>query len=174
MDSSQIVKLVVIIILIVLSAFFSSAETALSTVGEIKVRSLVEEKRKGAAVLSKVIENYSKMISAILIGNNIVNIAASSLVTMFTMEIWGNAYVSIGTGILTLVVLLFGEIVPKNAAKIKADVMALIYAPIIYGLMWILTPVIKVVDAFAKVIMFCFRIDPNEKSAITEARPGTK
>lgn len=173
MDSSQIVKLVVIIILIVLSAFFSSAETALSTVGEIKVRSLVEEKRKGAAVLSKVIENYSKMISAILIGNNIVNIAASSLVTMFTMEIWGNAYVSIGTGILTLVVLLFGEIVPKNAAKIKADVMALIYAPIIYGLMWILTPVIKVVDAFAKVIMFCFRIDPNEKSAITEAELRT-
>lgn len=173
MDSSQVIKIVVIVILILLSAFFSSAETALSTIGEIKVRSLVEEKRKGAVILQKVIEKYSKMISAILIGNNIVNIAVSSLVTILTMEIWGNAYVSIGTGILTLVILLFGEIIPKNAAKIKADVLALIYAPIIYGLMWVLTPVIKIVDTFAKAIMFCLRIDPNEKSAITEAELRT-
>lgn len=173
MDSSQIIKLVIIILLVLLSAFFSSAETALSTIGEIKARSLVEENRKGAVILQKVIENYSKMISAILIGNNVVNIAASSLVTVFTMEIWGNACVSVGTGVLTLVILLFGEIVPKNAAKIKADVIALIYAPVIYGLMWVLTPVIKVVDAFAKIIMFCLRIDPNEKSAITEAELRT-
>lgn len=173
MDSSQIIKLVIIILLVLLSAFFSSAETALSTIGEIKARSLVEENRKGAVILQKVIEDYSKMISAILIGNNVVNIAASSLVTVFTMEIWGNASVSVGTGVLTLVILLFGEIVPKNAAKIKADVIALIYAPVIYGLMWVLTPVIKVVDAFAKIIMFCLRIDPNEKSAITEAELRT-
>lgn len=173
MDSGQIAKLIIIIILILLSAFFSSAETALSTIGEIKVRAFVEEKRKGAGVLQKVVDSYSKMLSAILIGNNIVNIAASSLVTMFTMEVWGNAYVSIGTGVLTMIVLLFGEIVPKNAAKIKADVMALVYAPIIYALMWTLTPVIWIVDAFAKAIMFCLRIDPNAKNAITEAELRT-
>lgn len=173
MDSSQVIKIVAIIILLFLSAFFSSAETALSTIGEIKVRSFVEEKRKGALILQKVIDRYSKMLSAVLIGNNIVNIAVSSLVTVLTMEVWGNAYVSVGTGVLTLTVLIFGEIVPKNAAKIKADTMALIYAPIIYGLMWVLTPVIWIVDIFSKAIMFCLRIDPNEKSSITEAELRT-
>ena len=168
MTNQQSLQLVVIIILILLSAFFSSAETALSTVGEIKVRSWAENGRKGANLLLYVIEHYSKMLSAILIGNNLVNIGASSIVTIFTMELWGNAAVSAGTGILTLVVLIFGEIVPKNAAKIKADTIALIYAPVIFGLMWILTPVIWIVDKFAKIIMFCLRIDANAKSAITE------
>ncbi len=173
MDSSQIIKLVTIVLLLILSAFFSSAETALSTIGEIKVRAFVEEQRKGAVILQKVIDNYSKMLSAILIGNNIVNIAVSSLVTLFTIELWGNAYVSVGTGVLTLIVLIFGEIVPKNAAKIKADIMALVYAPVIYGLMWLLTPVIRIVELISKGIMFCLRIDPNEKSSITEAELRT-
>ncbi len=173
MDSSQIIKLIVIIVLILLSAFFSSAETALSTIGEIKVRSLVEENKKGSHILQKVIERYSKMLSAILIGNNIVNIAASSLVTVFTMEIWGNAYISVGTGVLTLVVLLFGEIIPKNAAKIKADIVALIYAPVIYALMLVLTPVIWIVDKIANAIMWCLKIDPNSKAAMTEAELRT-
>jgi len=173
LDSSQIIKLVTIVLLLILSAFFSSAETALSTIGEIKVRAFVEEQRKGAVILQKVIDNYSKMLSAILIGNNIVNIAVSSLVTLFTIELWGNAYVSVGTGVLTLIVLIFGEIVPKNAAKIKADIMALVYAPVIYGLMWLLTPVIRIVELISKGIMFCLRIDPNEKSSITEAELRT-
>ena len=121
MSSQQTVKLIIIIVLVLLSAFFSSAETALSTVGEIKVRSLVEEKKRGARLLLGILQNYSKMLSAILIGNNIVNLAASALVTVFTMELWGNAAISLGTGILTIVVLLFGEIIPKNAAKIKAQ-----------------------------------------------------
>ena len=169
MDSKQTIQLIIIIVLILLSAFFSSAETSLSTVGEIKVRSLVEEKKRGARLLQKILENYSKMLSAILIGNNIVNIAASALVTLFTMQLWGNAAISAGTGVLTIVVLLFGEIIPKNAAKIKAQKLALIYAPIIYGFMWILTPVIFIVDKVAAFIMFCLRIDPNVKNAITEA-----
>ena len=173
LSSEQTVKLIIIIVLILLSAFFSSAETALSTVGEIKARSLVEEKKRGARLLSNILQNYSKMLSAILIGNNIVNLAASALVTVFTMELWGNAAISAGTGILTIVVLLFGEIIPKNAAKIKAQKIALIYAPIIYALMWIMTPVIFIVDKVAAFIMFCLRIDPNAKSAITEAELRT-
>lgn len=173
LESEQIVKLVIIVILILLSAFFSSAETALSTIGEIKVRAWVEEGKKGSHILQKVIENYSKMLSAILIGNNIVNIAVSSLVTVFTMEMWGNAAVSVGTGVLTLVILLFGEIVPKNAAKIKTEFISIIYAPVIYGLMWILTPVIWIVDKISIAIMWCLRIDPNAKKAITEAELRT-
>jgi len=171
--SNQIVKLIIIIVLILLSAFFSSAETALSTISEIKVRTWVEEGKKGASILQYVIEHYSKMLSAILIGNNIVNIAVSSLVTVFTMEIWGNAAVSIGTGILTLVILLFGEIVPKNTAKIKTDFISIVYAPVIYGLMWVLTPVIWIIDKISYAIMWCLRIDPNAKKAITEAELRT-
>jgi len=173
LSTGQIIKLIIIIFLIFLSAFFSSAETSLSTIGDIKVRALVEAKKRGAVTLQHILENYSKMLSAILIGNNIVNIAASSLVTMFTMEMWGNAAVSAGTGVLTIVVLLFGEIVPKNAAKVRAEGMALLYAPIIYGLMWILTPVIYIVDRIAAIIMACLRIDPNAKNAITEAELRT-
>lgn len=168
MDSTQIVKLIVIVFLVLMSAFFSSAETAMSSISDIKVRTLVEGGSKRAAILAKILEKYSKMLGAILIGNNLVNIAASALVTTLTMEVWGNMAVSIGTGILTLVVLLFGEIIPKNAAKIKAEPVALMYAPIIYGLMWILTPVILVVDKIANVIMWILRIDVNQKSAITE------
>ena len=173
MNTGQSIKLVSIIILIFLSAFFSSAETALSTIGEIKVRSLVEEKKRGAVILKRILEKYSKMLSAILIGNNIVNIAASSLVTVFTMELWGNAAVSLGTGGLTIVVLLFGEIIPKNTAKIKAESIALIYAPIIYAIMWVFTPIIYIVDKIAAFIMWCLRIDPKAKNAITEAELRT-
>ena len=173
MENEQIIKLIIIIVLILLSAFFSSAETALSTLSEIKVRSLAEEKKHGAVLLQKIQERYSKMLSAILIGNNIVNIAASALVTIFTMELWGNAAVSAGTGVLTIIVLLFGEIVPKNVAKVKAEKIALIYAPVIYAIMWVLTPVIIIVDKIAAAIMWCLRIDINEKNAITEAELRT-
>ncbi len=173
MSTGMIVQLVVIIVLIALSAFFSSAETALSSVTEIKIRSMVEENVKGAVILSKVEENYGKMLSTILIGNNIVNISASSIATSFTINVWGNEFIGYATGVLTMAVLLFGEIVPKNAAKVKAEGIALVYAPIIYGLMWILTPVIWLVDHIAKAIMWVLRIDPNEKSAITEAELRT-
>jgi len=172
-NSDQIIKLVIIIILILLSAFFSSAETALSTISEVKVRAWLEENKKGAGIVKAVIERYSKMLSAILIGNNIVNIAASSLMTLFVMGIWGSAAISIGTGILTFVVLLFGEIVPKNAAKLLADKMVFIYAPIIYALMWLLTPVIWIVDKIALGILFLMRIDTKARNTITEAELRT-
>lgn len=168
MTTLQIIQLIIIIVLILLSAFFSSAETALSTVNMIKIRAMAEKGKKRAVLLQKVTEQFSKMISAILIGNNVVNIVASSLVTMLAMELFGNAAISIGTGILTLVVLIFGEIIPKNTAKIKAESMALFYAPAIYFLMIVLTPVIWLVEKIAIVIMLLFRIDPNVKSAITE------
>lgn len=173
MTTHETIQLCILIVLILLSAFFSSAETALSSIGDIKVRSMVDADVKHARTLQKVLDNYSKMLSAILIGNNIVNISASSLATTFTIDMWGNAVVGYATGVLTLLVLLFGEIVPKNAAKITAEKLSLLYAPIISGLMWVLTPVIWVVDIFAKGLMFIFRINPNEKSAITEAELRT-
>lgn len=173
MDRTAVIQLIILIVFIGLSAFFSSAETALSAVSAIKIRSMVEEKRRNARTLEKVVSHYGKMLSTILIGNNIVNISASALATTLTIRLFGDYAIGYATGLLTLLILLFGEIVPKNAAKIRAESLSLFYAPIIAALMWILTPVIWIVDHIAKAIMWVLRINPNEKSVITEAELRT-
>lgn len=174
MDTSGVIQLLSVVVLIGLSAFFSSAETALTTANKVRIRSLAEEGNKRAVVLQKVLDHNSKMISAILIGNNIVNISASSLVTVFTTRLFGSSAVGISTGVLTLVVLLFGEIVPKNAAMLSAEKLALAYARIIYSLMQLLTPVIFIVDKLSHGIMFLLHIDPNKKlSQMTETELKT-
>lgn len=163
---SDIAMLCAIAILIMCSAFFSSAETALVTVNKMRVRMFLEEGNKAAVVLDKVIGNSSKMLSAILIGNNIVNISASALATLFVQNRFGDIYVSIGTGILTLVVLICGEIVPKTVATVKAEKLALIYARPIYIIITVLTPVIFLIDKISKIFMKVVGIKPedNEKS----------
>lgn len=163
MGPSDIAMLCVIFILILLSAFFSSAETALVTVNKMRVRMLLDEGNKKAMVLEKVIENSGKMLSAILIGNNVVNISASSVATVFVQNRFGNIYVSIGTGILTLVVLIFGEIVPKTVATINSEKIALAYARPIYLIMTVLTPVIFLVDKFSMLFMKVLGVRPNDK-----------
>ena len=168
MDTSGVIQIVVLIGLLVLSGFFSSAETALTTVSQIKIRLLVEEGNKKAKVVLTVLEQYSKMLSAILVGNNVVNIAASSLATLVAIDMFGNAYVSVATGILTVLVLIFGEIVPKNWAMINNEKISLAYAPIILFLMRVLTPVIFIVDKLSGGIMKIMHIDPNAKKAMTE------
>lgn len=173
MTDSQIIQLVIIVILLLLSAFFSSSETALSAVSEIKVKSMVEEGRKGSSILYKVVKNYGKMLSSILVGNNIVNIVASSLVTTLTIDMVGDRFIGYATGILTLVVLLFGEIIPKRVAKIRAEKLSLIYAPVIYCLMIVFTPIIWLIEKAAKAILWILRVNPDEKSAITEAELRT-
>ena len=163
MDSSSWIMLIILIILVLLSAFFSSAETALVTVNKLRVKTLADEGNKKAITLMKIIDNSSKMLSSVLIGNNIVNISSSALATIFAQTVFGNYAVSIATGILTLVVLLFGEITPKTLATINAEKMALFYAPIIWTLMCILTPVIFIVNKLSAFVMFILRIDPNKK-----------
>ena len=169
MDTSGVIQLIVLFILIFLSGFFSSAETALTTVNRVKMRTLADEGSKRAATVNKIIERYSKMLSAVLIGNNIVNLSASSLATTFVIRQWGNAYVGVATGVLTLIVLLCGEILPKNWARLNSEKISLAYAGIIYGLMKLLTPVIFVVDALANGILHLLHMDANGKNdTITE------
>ncbi|MBP3338207.1 MAG: HlyC/CorC family transporter [Lachnospiraceae bacterium] len=163
MDSSSWIMLIILIILVLLSAFFSSAETALVTVNKLRIKTLADEGNKRAITLLKITENSGKMLSAILIGNNLVNISASSLATVFAQNQFGNYAVSIATGILTLVVLLFGEITPKTLATIYSEPLAKFYAPIIWGLMCILTPVIFIVNKLSAFIMFVMHVDPNKK-----------
>ena len=171
-----IFQLVVLVILIILSAFFSSAETAFSTSNRIKMRSLAEEGNQRAALVLKILDSYSKLLSAILIGNNVVNLSASSLATTIAIALSKHLglkealMTGLATGILTVVVLLGGEIVPKTWANLYADKIALAYAPIIQFLMTILTPVIFIVDKIALGILKLFRIDPSKKNnAMTES-----
>lgn len=169
MDTDSIIQLISIIILIILSAFFSSAETAFTTCNKIKIRSLIDEGNKRAMTVQSIIDNSSKMLSAILIGNNIVNISASALATTFTINVFGNYATGIATGILTIIVLIFGEISPKTAATVYAEKFALMYAPIIKFIMIILTPAIIIIDFLASMFLKLIRIDPkNNKQKITE------
>lgn len=169
MDSSDAIQVLILMALIGLSAFFSSAETALVTVNKIRIRNLIEEGSRRAVILSKVIEDQGKMLSAILIGNNIVNISASSLATIMVTR-WlsdtGLAAVAAGisTGALTLIVLVFGEITPKTCATIHSEKIALAYARIIYTWMFIATPLIFIMNNLSMGILFLMRIDPNDKS----------
>ncbi len=163
MDPSVAIKICIILGLVLLSAFFSSAETALVTVNKIRMKALADEGNKRAGMVLRVIDNSGKMLSAILIGNNIVNISASSLATTFTAEAFGNEYVAYATGILTLLVLIFGEITPKTIATIYAEKLALVYSPVIYAIMWVLTPVIFIVNKLTSGVLFVLRVDPNAK-----------
>ena len=162
MDPSAAIQIIVLIILLFGSAFFSSAETALTTVNKIKMRSLAEEGDKKAKMVIQITDNSSKMLSAILIGNNIVNLSASALTTTIAYNLGGSA-VAIATGIITVLILIFGEITPKTIATINADKISLSYAYPIRFIMIILTPVSIIVNALSRVILFLLRVDPNAK-----------
>ena len=119
MDASDTYQLIILIILLALSAFFSSNETALMAVNKIRLRTLADEGNKRAAKVLDIVENHtSKMLSAILIGNNLVNITASSLATSLAYS-FGGYMVSIATAALTVAILIFGEITPKELRNIK-------------------------------------------------------
>lgn len=168
METSDIIQLVIVIILLSASAFFSSAETALMTSNKLKMRNLADNGNKRAAKVLKVTENTDKMLSAILIGNNIVNLTASSISTTLTLKIFGSKLVGIATGILTFLILVFGEITPKNVASKNAEKMALIYIGVISFLVTLLTPVIFIVNTVAKFVISIFNKNSDDNNAVTE------
>ena len=168
METSDIIQLVIVIILLSASAFFSSAETALMTSNKLKMRNLAENGDKRAAKVLKVTENTDKMLSAILIGNNIVNLTASSISTALTLKIFGSKLVGIATGILTFLILVFGEITPKNVASKNAEKMALAYIGVISFLVTLLTPVIFIVNTVSKFVISIFNKNGDDNNAVTE------
>jgi len=157
-----------VIILLSASAFFSSAETALMTSNKLRMRNLADNGDKRAAKVLKVTENTDKMLSAILIGNNIVNLTASSISTALTLKIFGSKLVGIATGILTFLILVFGEITPKNVASKNAENMALAYIGVISFLVTLLTPVIFIVNTVAKFVISIFNKNGDDNNAVTE------
>lgn len=169
MDNSSIAQLIFLFVLLALSAFFSSAETAFTTASRIRMRTLADAGNKSAARVLSITDNMHKMLSAILIGNNVVNLSASSLATTLAIRLFGNVGAGIATGILTILILIFGEISPKTLATIHADKIALAYSSVIYGLMFLLTPVIFVINRLSMGFLKLLRTDPNaKKAAMTE------
>lgn len=168
MDPSVVTQLIILLLLLMLSAFFSSAETALTTVNQIRIRNLAEDGNRRAKKVVKVTGNSGKMLSAILIGNNIVNVAAASLTTSLAYN-FGGSFVAIASGIITILILLFGEITPKTLATIHAEKISLVYAPVIDFFMKIMTPVIFIINGLSTLILMILRVDPNDKNrAMTE------
>lgn len=170
MDPTSLTELIILVILIILSAFFSSAETAYSTTNLIRMQTLAENGNKRAGLVCKILSKYSKMLSTILIGNNIVNITSSALATILATNLFGNWAIGIATGILTIVVLLFGEIIPKTIAKLKNDSFCIAYAPFIYTLCVLFTPIVFIIDKLSNGLLKLIGIDPKQKVvSITES-----
>lgn len=169
MDEASGIQILILIVLLILSGFFSSAETALTTVNQIQVQLLADEDSKKAKRVLWILENSNKMLSAILIGNNIVNISASALMTTLTIDIFGSPYVGIATGILTCLVLVFGEIVPKSLATTFSLQLSMAYSGLIWFIMKLLSPIVWIVELLRKGLYKLLGVDSNAKgSAMTE------
>ncbi len=176
MDSGDASRILILVILLVCSAFFSSAETCMTTANKMRIKSMADDKVKSAGLVLKLIENPTRLLSAILIGNNIVNLSASSLATTFAISLahklgfsaMASAFTGIATGILTVLVIIFGEIIPKSFATVNAEKMALVYAKPIYAITTILSPFAFIFDIFSSGLLKLFHIDMKRQPAITE------
>lgn len=152
--------------LIILSGFFSATETAFSSLNRIRVKNLAASGHKRYALVLKLSEKYDTLLSAILIGNNIVNILCTSIATVFFTKYWGDFGVTLSTIVITVVVLLFGEVSPKTVAKEKAEAFAAFSAPVIQLLMWILIPINSFFIVWKKLLAKVFHL--NGTAGFTE------
>ncbi len=166
MEPVILIQLIILLILLLLSAFFSSAETALSAANAVRIHSLAQDGDKRARRLEKILEKPGKMLSTILIGNNLVNITITSLATTLTIRLFGSTLVGVMTGILTILILLFGEIIPKTAARLYSEKLALAYSLPIAALMLLLTPVILIIDALSKLLLTLAGLDPSKRPSV--------
>ena len=176
MDSGDASRIIILLIFLLLSAFFSSAETCRTTINKMRVKSMADENVKNAALVLKLVDNPTKLLSTILIGNNIVNITASSLTTSFAIQLAGKlgfstmatTFTGVATAILTILVIIFGEIIPKSFATMKAEKLSLAYAKPVYALTTILYPLSFIFDKFSNVLLKLLHIDTTKQPAITE------
>ena len=168
MASDDAIQLLTLLILVILSAF-SSAETALTTVNRIRLKALSDEGDRRADIVLRTIENSPKMLSTILIGNNLVNNFSAALATALAIKLFGNGAVGIVTGILTILILIFGEITPKTFATVNAEKLSLAYASVILFLMKLLTPVIFIINHICRFILRLMHVNADASlNTITE------
>ena len=169
MDSGEVLQIGIVIGLLVLSALFSLAETAMADVSKIRIRGLAEAGDKQAQMLMKVFERHGKMINTILICDTAANLAAAILMTLLVTTHFGRQYVWAGAVPAAFLVLILGEIAPKTAAALYAEKLSLALAKPVYGLMFLFTPVLFLVEKLSNLVLLLFRINPKKKpEAITE------
>jgi len=156
---------IAIIVLVIFSAFFSGTETAFSCANKIKLKTYVAQGKQNAkAVYNFADENYDKLVTAILVGNNIVNITASALATILFSRLIANAEVAttVSTAVLTVVVLLFGEITPKYFSSVYPEKMCFFFYPLMQLFYWILWPICKIFDGYKYLIAKIFKLQKDE------------
>lgn len=166
MDDLLILYIILIAALILLSAFFSATEIAFSSLNEIKLKHMILNGHKRAKKTLALSENFDKVLTTILIGNNIVNIASASLATVIFIEYWGNAGVTISTAVMTVLVLIFGEITPKSIAKRIPESFALAVTLPLMMFMFLLAPLNVIFNFWQKLIAKLFKFE--ETPSITE------
>ena len=141
MDSHSTGLIIALIVLIVLSAYFSATETAFSSLSRIRLKNLADNGNKRAKLAYKLVDNYDELISSVLVGNNIVNISASSLATVLFIKAFGDNGPTVSTIAMTIIVLIFGEVTPKSIAKEAPEAFAMFSAPIINVLIYVFKPI---------------------------------
>lgn len=166
MDSSSISMIFVLAALILMSAYFSATETAFSSLNRIRLKNLANSGNKSAIRTLALAENYDRVLSTILIGNNIVNIASASLATVIFVKYFGDAGITISTVVMTVLVLIFGEISPKSLAKEAPESFAMFSTPILSFFIFILTPLNFFFMLWKKLLSKIFKV--NDSRGITE------
>ncbi len=160
--------ILIMAILIAFSAYFSATETAFSSLNKTRVKTLAEKGDKKAQLVCTLCEKYDKLISTILIGNNIVNIATASLGTIIFVRLYGDLGATISTVVVTVVVLIFGEITPKSIAKDCPETFAMFSAPFIRVLIWLFTPLNFLFSAWKKLVSRVLKLESNGKMSQEE------
>ena len=168
MDSSSVSQIIALVFLVAMSAVFSSSETAITSVSKIKVRQLDQKDNKNAHLLKKLHDNMQTTISTILIGNNIVNIAASSIATILFTNIFHQNGALISTVVMTVFVLIFGEVIPKTIAQYKNKSVALKFSRFIYFLTIIFKPIVTVLNILTRLVIKLFIGEDEDSSTLTE------
>lgn len=159
---------ILLVILLILSGVFSASETALMSLTKIKIRQMEEDNVKGVETLAKIMEDPTRLLSTILVANNIVNIGASSIATALFMDWIGASGVPLATLIMTVLVLIFGEITPKSISSNSPDKVAILVCKPISAMMTILSPIVSILNGVRKLIFKVFRIEENNQPLITE------
>lgn len=168
MDPSHTISFAILGVCFLMSAFFSCSETALLSVSKIRIRTLAEEGNRRAKIVERLIDDTDSLLSTILVGNNLVNIGASSLSTVLAVDIFGDAGAGIATGIVTLIILIFGEITPKSLAAKYADTISLSLAGALSFFVIIFKPIVVVLNVITGFIIKLFGGDHRVSPTLTE------
>lgn len=163
MNEDSISSILIIVLLLAFSAYFSATETAFSSVNKTRLKAMAEKGNARAALALKLSEQYDQLLSSILVGNNVVNIATSSISTLMFVRMLPNIGATVSTIVITIVVLIFGEISPKSLAKENPEKFAMVSAPIIRVVIWVLTPINFLFTQWKKLLSKLFKSDDSRR-----------